>query len=82
MRNLYWNQEASTRYNNDCSRFYQIKRGLSQRCVMSSDLFNLYSEGILHYGTLAVRGWSRASESDLCVRGLGSIPDGDQLRAV
>ena len=29
-----------------------------------------------------MRKWSRASESDLCVRGLGSIPGGDQLRAV
>ena len=30
----------------------------------------------------AVRDWSRASESDLCVSDLGSAPGGEQLRVV
>ena len=31
---------------------------------------------------IAVRDWSRASESDLCAIDLGSIPGGGQLRVV
>ena len=32
--------------------------------------------------TLAARDWSRASKSDLCAIGLGSIPRGEQLLVV
>ena len=47
MQNLYWNQEAAVRYENEYSQFCSIKRRVRQRCVFSSDLFNLYSESII-----------------------------------
>ena len=47
MRNLYWNQEAAVRYENEYSQFCSIRRGVRQGCVFSPDLFNLYSESII-----------------------------------
>ena len=47
IKNLYWNQNAAVRIEGDCSEFKQIKRGVRQGCVMSPDLFNIYSETIL-----------------------------------
>ena len=47
IRNLHWNQKASIRIDGEYSRFSNIKRGVRQGCVLSPDLFNLYSENIL-----------------------------------
>ena len=47
IRNLYWEQNAAVRIDGDYSDFKQIKRGVRQGCVMSPDLFNIYSETIL-----------------------------------
>ena len=47
IRNLYWNQEAAVRHEGEYSEFCKIKRGVRQGCVLSPDLFNLYSENIL-----------------------------------
>ena len=47
VRNLYWNQEAAVRYENEYSQFCSIRRGVRQGCVFSPDLFNLYSESII-----------------------------------
>ena len=47
LRNLYWEQEASIRVDNDISQYKPIRRGVRQGCVFSPDLFNLYSEIIL-----------------------------------
>ncbi|GFO06913.1 endonuclease-reverse transcriptase [Plakobranchus ocellatus] len=47
IRNLYWNQTASVRIEGEHSDFKPVKRGVRQGCVMSPDLFNLYSEIIL-----------------------------------
>ncbi|GFN73881.1 retrovirus-related pol polyprotein line-1 [Plakobranchus ocellatus] len=47
IRNLYWDQTASVRIEGEHSDFKRIKRGVRQRCVMSHDIFNLYSEIIL-----------------------------------
>ncbi|GFO06926.1 endonuclease-reverse transcriptase [Plakobranchus ocellatus] len=44
IRNLYWDQTASVRIEGGHSDFKPIKRGVRQGCVMSPDLFNLYSE--------------------------------------
>ena len=46
IRNLYWDQCAAVRVQDEHSEFKNIKRGVRQGCVMSSDLFNLYSETI------------------------------------
>ena len=47
VRNLYWDQTAAVRLEGEHSDFKYIKRGVRQGCVMSPDLFNLYSEVIL-----------------------------------
>ena len=44
VRNLYWNQSAAIRHQNELGEFTSIKRGVRQGCVLSPDLFNLYSE--------------------------------------
>ena len=43
LRNLYWDQTAAVRVGGELSEYANIKRGVSQGCVMSPDLFNLYS---------------------------------------
>ncbi|GFO11392.1 endonuclease-reverse transcriptase [Plakobranchus ocellatus] len=47
IRNLHWDQTASVRIEGELSDFKPIKRDVRQGCVMSPDLFNLYSEIIL-----------------------------------
>ena len=46
-RNLYWEQTACMRIDNDLSEYTRIERGVRQGCVFSPDLSNLYSEMIL-----------------------------------
>ena len=48
IRNLYWDQGAATRLDREVSKFKPIKRRVRQGCVLSPDLFNIYSEGILY----------------------------------
>jgi exonuclease III len=47
IRNIYWDQKAAIRIKNDTSDYTSIKRGVRQGCVLSPDLFNIYSEMIL-----------------------------------
>jgi len=47
LRNLYWEQEAAIRVDNECSEYRTIRRGVRQGCVLSPDLFNIYSEMIM-----------------------------------
>jgi len=47
LRNLYWEQSACMRVGDDTSSYTNIRRGVRQGCVLSPDLFNLYSEIIL-----------------------------------
>lgn len=47
IRNIYWEQESAIRYEGEISEFRPIKRGVRQGCVLSPDLFNIYSEIIL-----------------------------------
>ncbi|GFN74726.1 endonuclease-reverse transcriptase [Plakobranchus ocellatus] len=49
IRNLYLDQTVSVRIEGEHSDFKPIKRGVRRRCVMSPDLFNIYSEIILKY---------------------------------
>ena len=46
IRNLYWDQSAAVRIGGELSEYKLIKRGVRQGCVMSPDLFNIYSEMI------------------------------------
>ena len=48
IKNLYWNQRAAVRVAGDKSNWQDIRRGVRQGCVLSPDLFNIYSEIILN----------------------------------
>lgn len=41
---LYWNQTAAVAHADAISDYVPIKKGVRQGCVMSPDLFNIYSE--------------------------------------
>ena len=47
IRNQYWKQAAAIRISSHVGEYVEIKKGVRQGCVMSPDLFNLYSERIL-----------------------------------
>ena len=44
IRNLYCEQNAAIKLTEGLTMWTDIKRGVSQGCVVSPDLFNLYSE--------------------------------------
>ncbi|GFO37936.1 hypothetical protein PoB_006444100 [Plakobranchus ocellatus] len=44
---MYWEQTAAMRIENKTSTFQDKKRGVRQGCVLSPDLFSLYSEIIM-----------------------------------
>ena len=46
LRNLYVGQEATVRTGHGTTRWFQIKKGVCQRCILSPCLFNLYAEYI------------------------------------
>ena len=47
IRNLYWNQSAEIKIGNEKSKKVEVQRGVRQGCVLSPDLFSLYSEKIM-----------------------------------
>ena len=47
IRNLYWDQKAAIKIGDQISNYVDIKRGVRQGCVLSPDLFSLYSEKVL-----------------------------------
>ena len=47
IKNIYWEQTAAVKIENETCAFQDIKRGVRQGCVLSPDLFNLYSETIV-----------------------------------
>jgi len=47
IQNLYFDQIAAMRVKDNISEWTQIRKGVRQGCVMSPDLFSLYSEMIL-----------------------------------
>ena len=44
--NLYWQQTASIKTDDGQSSIFNIKRGVRQGCVLSPNLFNVYTEKI------------------------------------
>lgn len=47
IKNIYWKQTAAMKVINEIGVFQEIKRGVRQGCVLSPDLFSLYSESIM-----------------------------------
>ncbi|MFX7136324.1 hypothetical protein ABTI19_20220, partial [Acinetobacter baumannii] len=47
MRNLYAGQEATVRTGHGTTGWFQIGKGVSQGCILSPCLFNLYAEYIM-----------------------------------
>ncbi|ROT72460.1 endonuclease-reverse transcriptase, partial [Penaeus vannamei] len=47
IQNMYWKQTAAIRVDNELSQPQPIKRGVRQGCVLSPELFSLYSKMIL-----------------------------------
>ena len=45
--NLYWGQRALVRIGDDRSGWTEIQRGVRQGCVLSPDLFSLYSQAVM-----------------------------------
>ncbi|GFO02556.1 LINE-1 reverse transcriptase [Plakobranchus ocellatus] len=47
IKTMYWEQTAAMKIENKTSTFQDIKRNVRQGCVLSPDLFSLYSEIIM-----------------------------------
>ena len=47
LRNLYAGQEATVRTGHGTTDWFQIGKGVHQRCILSPCLFNLYAEYIM-----------------------------------
>ena len=47
LRNLYAGQETTVRTGHGNNRLFQIRKGVSQGCILSPCLFNLYAEYIM-----------------------------------
>ena len=47
LRNLYAGQEATVRTGHGTTGWFQIGKGVSQGCILSPCLFNLYAEYIM-----------------------------------
>ena len=46
LRNLYWEQEAAIRVDNEYSEYKPVCRGVRQSCIFPPDLFDIYSKMI------------------------------------
>ena len=47
LTNIYWEQKAVVRIENDRSDWIRIQRGVRQGCVLSPNLFSVYSQKIV-----------------------------------
>ena len=52
LRNLYAGQEATVRTGHGTTGWFQIRKGVSQVCILSPCLFNLYAEYIIRNAEL------------------------------
>ena len=48
IKNLYWEQEANIKIGNHTSDWVIIEKGVRQGCVLSPELFALYTESIMN----------------------------------
>ena len=48
LRNLYADQEATIRTGHGATDWFKLGKGVHQDCILSSCLFNLYAEYIMH----------------------------------
>jgi Reverse transcriptase (RNA-dependent DNA polymerase). len=46
IKNLYWNQKANVKINDQLSESGSIEKGVRQGCILSPLLFNIYAENI------------------------------------
>ena len=44
IKNVYWQQTAAIKINSNISGYQKIEKGVRQQCVLSPELFSLYSE--------------------------------------
>lgn len=47
IQNLYVNQQAKIRWNNSHSELFGIRRGVRQGCILSPNLFSIYTEMVM-----------------------------------
>ena len=47
LRNMYAGQEATVRTRHGTTDWFQIEKGVREGCILSSSLFNLYTEYIM-----------------------------------
>ena len=52
LRNLYVGQEATVRTGHGATDWFQIGKGVHQRCMLTPCLFNLYAEDIMRNARL------------------------------
>ena len=52
LRNLYAGQKATVRTGHGMTDWFQIRKGVSQGCILSLSLFNLYAEYIMQNARL------------------------------
>ena len=52
LRNLYAGQEAAVKTGHGTMDWFQIEKGVHQRCILSPCLFNLYAEYIMRNASL------------------------------
>ena len=48
LTNLYWGHRAVVKDGDDKSELINIKRGVRQGCVLSPDIFSLYSQAVMN----------------------------------
>ena len=53
LRNLYAGQEAVVRTGNGTTDWFQIRKGVSQGCILSPCLFNFYTEFMMRNAGLS-----------------------------